>query len=144
MLPSNIVDMQELGQVYIEEKGESIPVGEQYNNVKDYTYTEINGRIYYRINDYLYEQNKNQTAIERIKGLIKVKTALKNLIDIENKDVSDGPVIQEIVADYYRDPKVMIDDRDELPAEENEEEEHVQFDIRQAIISSEILKRPQY
>ena len=50
----------------------------------------------------------------------------------ENKDVSDGPVIQE------------IDDRDELPAEENEEEEHVQFDIRQAIISSEILKRPQY
>ena len=31
----------------------------------------------------------------------------------ENKDVSDGPVIQEIVADYYRDPKVMIDDRDE-------------------------------
>ena len=28
--------------------------------------------------------------------------------------------------------------------EENEEEEHVQFDIRQAIISSEILKRPQY
>ena len=52
----------------------------------------------------------------------------------ENKDVSD----------YYRDPKVMIDDRDELPAEENEEEEHVQFDIRQAIISSEILKRPQY
>ena len=48
----------------------------------------------------------------------------------ENKDVSDGPV--------------MIEDRNELPAEENEEEEHVQFDIRQAIISSEILKRPQY
>ena len=39
---------------------------------------------------------------------------------------------------------LLIDDRDELPAEENEEEEHVQFDIRQAIISSEILKRPQY
>ena len=62
----------------------------------------------------------------------------------ENKDVSDEPVIQEIVADYYRDPEVMIDDRNELPAENNEEEEHVQFDIRQAIISSEILKRPQY
>ena len=40
--------------------------------------------------------------------------------------------------------KDVSDDRDELPAEENEEEEHVQFDIRQAIISSEILKRPQY
>ena len=62
----------------------------------------------------------------------------------ENKDVSDEPVIQEVVADYYRDPEVMIDDRNELPAENNEEEEPVQFDIRQAIISSEILKRPQY
>ena len=68
----------------------------------------------------------------------------EEILPNENKDVLDGPVIQEIVADYYRDPKVMIDDRDELPAEENEEEEHVQFDIRQAIISSEILKRPQY
>ncbi|MFR3330908.1 MAG: hypothetical protein ACLTSL_12250 [Odoribacter splanchnicus] len=62
----------------------------------------------------------------------------------ENKDISDEPVIQEVVADYYRDPKVTADVRNELPTEENEEEEHVQFDIRQAIISSEILKRPQY
>lgn len=93
MLPSNIVDMQELGQVYIEENGESIPVGEQYNNIKDYTYTEINGKIYFRINDYLYEQNKSQTVLERIKGLIRVKTALRNLIDIENKDVSDVEII---------------------------------------------------
>lgn len=93
MLPSDIVSMEDLGQVYTEEQGESIPVGEQYNNVKDYTYTEINGKIYYRINDYLYEQNKNQTAIERIKGLIKVRTALRNLIDIENKDVTDIDII---------------------------------------------------
>lgn len=62
----------------------------------------------------------------------------------ENQDVSDEPVIQEVGTDYYRDPKVMTDDRNELPTEENEEEEYVQFDIRQAIISSEILKRPQY
>lgn len=93
MLPSNVVDMQELGQIYVEETGDSIPVGEQYSNVKDYTFTEINGSIYYRINDNLYEQNKNQTATERIKGLIKVKEALKNLIDIENTDVSDIDII---------------------------------------------------
>ena len=93
MLPSNIVDMEELGQVYVEELGESIPVGDKYNNVKDYTYTEINGNIYYRINDYLYEQNKNQTVTERIKGLIKIRTELRDLIDIENKDVSDIDII---------------------------------------------------
>lgn len=92
MLPKDIVSMEDLGQVYTEE-GESIPVGEQYNNVKDYTYTEINGKIYFRINDYLYEQNKNQTAIERTKGLIRVRTALRDLIDIENKDVPDMDII---------------------------------------------------
>lgn len=93
MLPTNIVDMEELGQVYVEELGKSIPVEDKYNNVKDYTYTEINGNIYYRINDYLYEQNKNQTFTARIKGLIKVRTALRDLIDIENKDVPDIDII---------------------------------------------------
>ena len=92
MLPKDIVSMEDLGQVYTGE-GESIPVGEQYNNVKDYTYTEINGKIYFRINDYLYEQNKNQTVIERTKGLIRVRTALRDLIDIENKDVPDMDII---------------------------------------------------
>ena len=31
-----------------------------------------------------------------------------------------------------------------LPGEEDKEEHHSQFDIRQAIISSEILKRPEF
>lgn len=93
MLPSNVVDMEELSQTYVEDTQNAIAVDDQYSNVKDYTYTEINGNIYYRINDYLYEQNKNQTAIERIKGLIKVRTALRDLIDIENKDVSDIDII---------------------------------------------------
>lgn len=62
----------------------------------------------------------------------------------KNQNVSDESVIQKVGTDYYRDPKIMADNRNELPTEENEEEEHVQFDIRQAIISSEILKRPQY
>lgn len=93
MLPSNVVDMEELSQTYVEDTQNAIAVDEQYNSVKDYTYTEINGNIYYRINDYLYEQNKNQTAIERIKGLIKVRTALRDLIDIENKDVPDIDII---------------------------------------------------
>lgn len=63
---------------------------------------------------------------------------------VENQDIPDEPVVQEMDADCYREPQVMADNKNELPTEENEKEEHVQFDIRQAIISSEILKRPQY
>ena len=92
-LPSNIVDMEELSKVYVEKESNSIPVGEQYSNVKDYTYTEINGMIYYRINDYLYEQDKNHTTSERIKGLNVVRKALKELIEIENNDIPDIEIV---------------------------------------------------
>ncbi len=93
MLPSNVVDLEELGQVYTEEMGESIPVGEEYEYIKDYTYTEINGKIYYRINDMLYEQNKKKTTMDRIRGLIEVREALRELINIENTDVTDIDII---------------------------------------------------
>lgn len=89
MLPSNIIDNEELSQNYTEEQGQAIPVDEKYSHIKDYSYAEINGNIYYRINDYLYEQNKSQTALQRIKGLIKVRTALRDLINIQNSNVSD-------------------------------------------------------
>ncbi|MBQ2917089.1 MAG: hypothetical protein IJE59_02805 [Clostridia bacterium] len=93
LLPSNVVDLEELGQVYTEEMGEFIPVGEEYEYVKDYTYTEINGKIYYRINDNLYEQNKNKTVMERIRGLIEVRETLRELINIENTDATDIDII---------------------------------------------------
>lgn len=89
MLPSNIIDTDELSQNYTEEQGQAIPVDEKYSHIKDYSFTEINGNIYYRINDFLYEQNKNQTTLQRIKGLIKVRSALRDLINIQNTDVPD-------------------------------------------------------
>lgn len=60
----------------------------------------------------------------------------------EDQELSVEPIVQEATADYYRDPKISVDN--DLQTEENEEEEHIYFDIRQAVISSEILKRPQY
>lgn len=93
MLPSNVVDLEELGQEYTEEMGEFIPVGEEYEYIKDYTYTEINGKIYYRINDKLYEQNKKKATMDRIRGLIEVREALRELINIENTDVTDIDII---------------------------------------------------
>ena len=92
-LPYNIVDLEELGQVYTEEKGDFIEVTEELESIKDYTYTEINEKIYYRINDRLYEQNKNNTIMQRIKALIKVRNTLRELINIENTDISDIDII---------------------------------------------------
>ncbi len=93
MLPENIIDMEELNQTYVEEKGEFIEVGEEYQNVKDYTYTIIDGKVYYRINDNLYEQHKSLSTLERIKALHNVRTTLRELINIENKDVPDIDIL---------------------------------------------------
>ena len=92
MLPSDVVDSQIFNESYTEEAGNAIPVTSEYANIKDYTYTEIDGKIYYRINDFLYEQDKNKTVTERIKGLIKIRTALRELIEIQNKDVQDHEI----------------------------------------------------
>lgn len=93
MLPSNIINTDELEENYSEEHGDVIPVEEKYSSVKDYSFVEIEGKIFYRINDFLYEQNKNQTALQRIKGLIKIRSALRDLINIQNTDVSDTDII---------------------------------------------------
>lgn len=93
MLPSNIIDMNELNQTYVEEKGEFIEVGEKYESVKDYTYTIIDGKVYYRINEYLYEQHKGIATLERIKALHNVRNTLKELINIENTDVPDIDIL---------------------------------------------------
>ena len=93
MLPKDIVDMRELGNIYIEDEKDYIPVGEKYAKVKNYTYTEINGRIYCRIDDYLQEQDKNKNVTERIKGLNRIRKALKDLIEIENTDVPDKDIV---------------------------------------------------
>ncbi len=105
MLPSNVVDLDELGQIYVEEMGESIPVGEKYEYIKDYTYAEIDGKIYYRINDNLYEQNKNKTVTDRIKSLIEVRKTLRELIDVENTEATDIDIIpyQEKLNQVYDD-----------------------------------------
>lgn len=93
MLPSNIVNIDELSETFNDSELNSIPVDNKTNFIKDYTFAEINGNIYYRINDNLYEQkNKGHLPTERIKGLIKIRNALRKLIDIQNTDVPDEAI----------------------------------------------------
>lgn len=89
MLPSNIANIDELSETFNDSELNSIPVDDKTNFIKDYTFAEIGGNIYYRINDNLYQQNKGHLSSERIKGLIKIRNSLRKLIDIENTDVPD-------------------------------------------------------
>lgn len=105
MLPSNIVSIDELAETFDDNELNSIPIDEKTNSIKDYTFADINGNIYYRINDNLYEQkNKGQLPTERIKGLIKIRDSLRNLIDIQNTDVPD-----EVIKPYQANLNQIYD-----------------------------------
>lgn len=104
MLPSNIVHIEELSETFADNELNSIPVDNKTNFIKDYTFAEIDGNIYYRINDNLYEQNKGHLQTERIKGLIKIRNALRKLIDIQNTDVPD-----EIIKPYQANLNQIYD-----------------------------------
>lgn len=52
-------------------------------DVRNFTYTMVNGSIYYRNNSVLIEQEVSGTKAERIEHLIKVRDAVYRLIDAE-------------------------------------------------------------
>ena len=52
-------------------------------DVRNFTYTMVNGSIYYRNNSVLIEQEVTGTKAERIEHLIEVRDAVYRLIDAE-------------------------------------------------------------
>nr|WP_308627907.1 N-6 DNA methylase [uncultured Eisenbergiella sp.] len=51
--------------------------------VRNYCYANINGRLYYRENSSMYLQEIGEKKEERIKGMLEVRTALRELMDFQ-------------------------------------------------------------
>lgn len=83
-LPHDIFKQEERN---IESKTEKvIPAIE---GVKDFSYTLVNDKIYYRENSVMREKSNEGIIAERVKGLIKVREALVELIDKQCQNVED-------------------------------------------------------
>ena len=52
-------------------------------NVKNYSYTVVDGEIYYRQNSLMSRPALNATASERVKGLVELRDCLHHLIDLQ-------------------------------------------------------------
>ena len=50
-------------------------------NVKNYSYTLVNGDVYFRKNSIMEKADLNQTAIGRVKGMIELRDCVRELID---------------------------------------------------------------
>ena len=70
-----------------EEPEESIPAD---LDVKNYTYTFVDGVLYYRKDSRMYRQEVGNTVLDRIRGMDEIRRCTRHLIDIQLNGCSEG------------------------------------------------------
>ena len=60
--------------------------------VKNFSYTLVDGEIYYRENSRMIKPNTNETAKERIKGMVELRECVDNLIRYQLEDYSEETI----------------------------------------------------
>jgi len=61
-------------------------------NVRNFSYTIVDEKIYYRENSQMYLQNFPVTTINRIRGLIGIRDCVRELIEMQLEDASDDDI----------------------------------------------------
>ena len=80
-------ELPELGDD--EEIDTSIPADP---NVKNYSYTVVDGEVYFRENSRMVKPDLNATAKARVKGMIELRDCTRQLIDLQMEDSSDAAI----------------------------------------------------
>ena len=70
-----------------EEPEESIPADP---DVKNYTYTFVDGVLYYRKDSRMYRQEVGNTVLDRIRGMDEIRRCTRHLIEIQLNGCSEG------------------------------------------------------
>ena len=89
--------LPELGEG--EEIDTSIPADP---NVKNYSYTVVDGAVYYRENSRMVRPELNATAEARVKGLVSLRECVQQLIDLEMDASTPDSAIREKQAELNR------------------------------------------
>ena len=63
--------------------------------VKNYSYTVIDGKVYYRENSRMFEKDLPETTRNRIKGMVEIRDCTRKLIDLQVDDSSDNEIKAE-------------------------------------------------
>lgn len=63
--------------------------------VKNFSYTLVDGEIYYRENSRMIKPNTNERAKERIKGMVELRECVDNLIHYQLEDYSEETIKDE-------------------------------------------------
>ncbi|MBQ6431710.1 MAG: N-6 DNA methylase [Oscillospiraceae bacterium] len=71
-------------------------------SVKNYSYTLVDGEVYYRENSRMVKPNLNATAIERVKGMIALRNCLQKLIEKQMDGYVSDDEIRQIQVELNR------------------------------------------
>ena len=84
----------------VDETVHTIPADD---NVQNFSFCEKEGKLYYRKDSVMEEWKGNKTAEERIRGLIKVRDAVKELIEAQVENIDDEGLkqYQEVLNTEY-------------------------------------------
>ena len=63
--------------------------------VKNFSYTVVDGQIYYRENSKMNKIDLSETAQNRIKGMIEIRDCVRTLIEYQTEDYSDKQITQK-------------------------------------------------
>lgn len=75
-----------------DEQDNSIPADP---NVRNFSYTLVNGQIYFRENDRMTPATLSMTAANRVKGLLEIRDSVRNLIEYQTNDYPDEVISTE-------------------------------------------------
>ncbi len=64
-------------------------------DVKNYSYTIVDGIVYYRENSKMFQQDLPITTVNRIKGMIELRECTRNLIEMQIDDFPDEDISSE-------------------------------------------------
>ena len=97
----------------LEQKDESI---EADPTVRNFSYTLINDKIYFRNNSRMIPVNEGVTNQNRIKGMIELCDCVRNLIHIQEQNYSENEIIEEqkrlnVIYDKYTKEYGLINSR---------------------------------
>ena len=71
-------------------------------DVKNFSYTLVDGEVYFRENSIMVRPDLNATAKERIKGMLTLSTCVHELIDLQMQESTPDSAIQEKQAELNR------------------------------------------
>ena len=78
----------------IGEDEEDLSIPADYN-VKNFSYTVVDNKVYYRENSRMYPQELPLTTENRIRGLIEIRECVRNLLELQTEDFPEEDIKQE-------------------------------------------------